>query len=168
MRGLRAAGLAALCMLVGHAASAQQAQRSGPAAPAAPSAPTAPTAPNLRGGTPTPAGAEAEFVTRDNGGRCARAPCPHWDVRNAATRERRTVTRIDLSPLRLNQQAANDLMSDLAEGRFVVRGAIVAGGGQGQAAGEALRVTRVVSVTLGTIATRFPAPAPQPAAAPRR
>ncbi|MBL8837490.1 MAG: hypothetical protein JNL66_14655 [Alphaproteobacteria bacterium] len=169
MRTAPAARAAALLALVGWSAAAlaqQPVPRTGPVAPTAPTAPTAPSAPMPRTGpAATPATGEAEYTTRDNGGRCARPPCPRWDVRNAATRERRTVARIDLSALRLNQQATNDLMADLAEGRFVVRGAIVAAG-QGQPAGEALRVTRVVSVTLGTIATRFPAPAPQ--AAPRR
>lgn len=168
MQSASAARAAAVLALLGWAASAsaqQPSPRSGPVAPTAPTAPTAPAVPAARSGpAATPSTLEAEYTTRDNGGRCARPPCPRWDVRNAATRERRTVARIDLSALRLNQQAANDLMADLAEGRFVVRGNIVAGG-QGQQ-GEALRVSRVVSVTLGTIATRFPAPAPQ--AAPRR
>jgi hypothetical protein len=70
-------------------------------------------------------------------------------VRNAATRTRVVVGRIDIAALRLPQARANEFMLDLVEGRFVVRGAVVAGQPE-----PTLRVTRIVRVAPGTISTR--------------
>jgi hypothetical protein len=143
MRMALAAPLAALLALAAPAA-AQQAQPSAPQQrqPAQPQrAPGAPTAPAA------PAAGEIDYVTRGTGAACPRAPCS-WDVRNAATRERTVVGRIDIAALHLPQARANDFMLDLVEGRFVVRGSIVAGQQPG------LRITRIVRVAPGTIATR--------------
>jgi len=87
-----------------------------------------------------PAAGEIDYVTRGTGPACPRAPCT-WDVRNAATRERVVVGRIDIAALRLPQARASDFMLDLAEGRFVVRGTVVPGQPQ-----PALRITRIVRV----------------------
>ena len=105
-------------------------------------------APTQQRAPAAPAAGEIDYVTRGTGPACPRAPCT-WDVRNAATRERVVVGRIDIAALRLPQARANDFMLDLAEGRFVVRGSVVPGQPQ-----PALRITRIVRVAPGTIATR--------------
>jgi hypothetical protein len=95
-----------------------------------------------------PAAGEADYITRGTGAACPRAPCS-WDVRNAATRERTVAGRIDIAALRLPQARVNDFMLDLMEGRFVVRGTVVPGQPQ-----PSFRITRIVRVAPGTIATR--------------
>jgi len=125
-----------LAFMLGMPVAAQQPQRPQGQQPRAPAAPAAPAA------------GEIDYVTRGTGAACPRTPCT-WDVRNAATRERVVVGRIDIAALRLPQARANDFMLDLAEGRFVVRGAVVPGQPQ-----PALRITRIVRVAPGTIATR--------------
>ncbi len=136
-RGLVAplAALAVLALAAPAAAQQQQQQRTQrqPPPPAA---------------APAPAAGEADYVTRGTGPVCPRAPCS-WDVRNAATRARVVVGRIDIAALRLPQARANEFMLDLVEGRFVVRGSVVPGQPQ-----PVLRVTRIVRVAPGTIATR--------------
>ena len=151
MRRCRAAALAALLALAAaHPAPAQQAQPQ-PAQPQ-PAQPQ-PAQPQRQQRPPAqpqraPAGGEGvDYVTRGNGPICPRDPCS-WDVRNAATRERVVVGRIDVSALRLPQARASEFMLDLVEGRFVVRGTVVAG------QQPTLRISRIVRVAPGTIATR--------------
>jgi hypothetical protein len=135
------AAIAAAAAAAGPAAAQQQPQQQ--------PAPRQRQAPPVRAPAAQPAaGAEADYVTRGTGPTCPRAPCS-WDVRNAATRERAVVGSLDIAALRLPQARATEFLLDLVEGRFVVRGAVVGGGAQ-----PALRISRIVRVAPGTIATR--------------
>jgi hypothetical protein len=119
--------------------------------------------------------ASEEYLVYDTGVPCGESEsCGRWVVRNPETGERWSVRNIDITGLRLPPVQVQLLAQDLADGRFVVQGTVEGGnraaaleqppparrrrgGGGGRLdapVGEVMRVTRLVRVAPGTIATR--------------
>jgi hypothetical protein len=74
-----------------------------------------------------PAGAQALFVTCDNGLRCVRAPCPSKDVVLVPSGKRFARTEPDLSGLPPADAARRDLSDGLYYGRLVLTGTVTEG-----------------------------------------
>jgi hypothetical protein len=63
-----------------------------------------------------------EFLhVQDSGIRCVKAPCPTWEVEDMDGRVR-LATDVDLSLLELDDERASEVMTELYEGRWIVRG----------------------------------------------
>jgi hypothetical protein len=71
-----------------------------------------------------PAGAQALFVTCDNGLRCVRTPCPSKDVVLVPSGKRFARTEPDLSGLPPADAARRDLSDGLYYGRLVLSGTV--------------------------------------------
>lgn len=71
---------------------------------------------------------DREYVVRDNGIRCVRAPCPSMNATEVATGQVRQITGTDLRALALTEPQVTALRDDLYDGRLVVLGRIVRDG----------------------------------------
>lgn len=96
---------------------------------------------------------EREYILRDNGIRCTRAPCASMNATDVATGQSTAISGYDVSALGLNAAQREALGDDLYHGRLVVRGRVMDTGVRSN-----LVISRVLRRAPGAPAPRYRVP----------